>query len=81
MRQIREYCGIFGIYNAQDAAHKIYMGLHALQHRGQESAGIVTSGYDEGKGKKISDEELKRLSAFTDFIDSLDLEDFDKNKS
>ena len=35
----------------------------------------------EGKGKKISDEELKRLSAFTDFIDSLDLEDFDKNKS
>ncbi len=34
----------------------------------------------EGKGKKISDEELKRLSAFTDFIDSLDLEDFDKNK-
>ena len=35
----------------------------------------------EGKGKKISDEELKRLSAFSDFIDSLDLEDFDKNKS
>ncbi len=35
----------------------------------------------EGKGKKISEEELKRLSAFTDFIDSLDLEDFDKNKS
>jgi hypothetical protein len=35
----------------------------------------------EGKGKKVSDEELKRLSAFSDFIDSLDLEDFDKNKS
>ena len=35
----------------------------------------------EGKGKKISDEELKRLSAFSDFIDTLDLEDFDKNKS
>jgi len=35
----------------------------------------------EGKGKKISDEELKRLSAFSDFIDSLDLEDFDKHKS
>jgi bifunctional DNase/RNase len=33
------------------------------------------------KGKKISDEELKRLSAFSDFIDSLDLEDFGKNKS
>ncbi len=35
----------------------------------------------EGKSKKISDEELKRLSAFSDFIDSLDLEDFDKHKS
>jgi len=35
----------------------------------------------EGKGKKISDEELKRLSAFSDFIDTLDLEDFNKNKS
>lgn len=35
----------------------------------------------EEKGKKTSDEELKRLSAFSDFIDSLDLEDFDKNKS
>ena len=35
----------------------------------------------EGKGKKISDEELKRLSAFSDFIDTLDLEDFDKHKS
>ncbi|MCJ7769110.1 MAG: bifunctional nuclease family protein [Dehalococcoidales bacterium] len=36
---------------------------------------------EEGKGKKTSDEELKRLSAFSDFIDGLDLEDFDKNKS
>ncbi len=35
----------------------------------------------EGRGKKTSDEELKRLSAFSDFIDSLDLEDFDKNRS
>ena len=53
MRQIREYCGIFGIFNARDAAHKIYMGLHALQHRGQESAGIVTSVFDEKRGKKV----------------------------
>lgn len=35
----------------------------------------------EGKGKKISDEELKRLSAFRDFIDNLDLDDFGKRKS
>ena len=35
----------------------------------------------EGKSRRISDEELKRLSAFSDFIDSLDLEDFGKHKS
>ena len=35
----------------------------------------------KGKGRKISDEELKRLSAFRDFIDNLDLDDFDKRKS
>jgi hypothetical protein len=34
-----------------------------------------------GKGKKPSDEELKRMSAFYDFINTLDLEDFDKHKS
>lgn len=33
-------CGIFGIYNHRDAANLTYLGLHALQHRGQESAGI-----------------------------------------
>ncbi|HEY8375308.1 MAG TPA: amidophosphoribosyltransferase, partial [Nannocystis sp.] len=39
-------CGVFGIYNHPEAANLTYLGLHALQHRGQESAGIVTS--DEG---------------------------------
>jgi len=53
MPQIREYCGVFGIFNAQNAAQKIYLGLHALQHRGQESAGIVTSVFDESKGRKV----------------------------
>jgi bifunctional DNase/RNase len=32
-------------------------------------------------GKKVSDEEMKRMSAFHDFINTLDLEDFDKRKS
>jgi amidophosphoribosyltransferase len=53
MRQHRDFCGIFGIFNSDNAAHKIYLGLHALQHRGQESAGIVTSVFDEVKGKRI----------------------------
>lgn len=35
-------CGIFGIEGAQDAANLTYLGLYALQHRGQESAGIVS---------------------------------------
>ncbi len=39
---LREECGIFGIFGATDAAAHTALGLHALQHRGQESAGIVT---------------------------------------
>ncbi|HYO16180.1 MAG TPA: amidophosphoribosyltransferase [Thermoanaerobaculia bacterium] len=35
-------CGIFGIDGCDDAAHLTYLGLYALQHRGQESAGIVS---------------------------------------
>lgn len=36
-------CGIFGIVNHSDAANLTYLGLHALQHRGQEGAGIVST--------------------------------------
>jgi len=42
----------------------------------QESGGSQT----DGKGKKLSEEEMRRLSAFTDFINTLDLEDLDKGK-
>lgn len=38
----KHYCGVFGIYNHPKAAELTYFGLYALQHRGQESAGIVT---------------------------------------
>ncbi|MEE8424157.1 MAG: amidophosphoribosyltransferase, partial [Thermodesulfobacteriota bacterium] len=36
-------CGIFGIYGHEEAANITYLGLYALQHRGQESTGIVSS--------------------------------------
>ncbi|QGY40583.1 amidophosphoribosyltransferase [Pseudodesulfovibrio cashew] len=38
----KEYCGLFGIYGSKEAARMTYFGLYAQQHRGQESAGIVT---------------------------------------
>ncbi len=38
----REECGIFGITGAENAAELTFQGLYALQHRGQESAGICT---------------------------------------
>lgn len=44
-KSIHSNCGVFGIYNHPQAAIMAYYGLHALQHRGQESAGIVTSEY------------------------------------
>ncbi|HVK59513.1 MAG TPA: amidophosphoribosyltransferase [Candidatus Kapabacteria bacterium] len=43
----KHYCGVFGIFNHPKAAELTYFGLYALQHRGQESAGIVT--YDGDK--------------------------------
>ena len=39
----RDHCGLFGIYGHPEAARLAYLGLYALQHRGQESAGIVAS--------------------------------------
>ncbi len=39
----RDECGVFGVFGRVEAANIAYLGLHALQHRGQESAGIVAS--------------------------------------
>jgi amidophosphoribosyltransferase len=38
----RDECGVFGVFDAEDAARLAYLGLYALQHRGQESTGIAT---------------------------------------
>jgi amidophosphoribosyltransferase len=40
--RFREECGLFGIYGLPEAAARTALGLHALQHRGQEAAGVVT---------------------------------------
>ena len=42
----KEECGVFGIYGHPEAANLAYLGLYSLQHRGQESAGIVASDGD-----------------------------------
>jgi amidophosphoribosyltransferase len=39
--KLREECGVFGIAGIDDAAAMVALGLHALQHRGQEAAGIT----------------------------------------
>src|SRR5262249_32686963 len=41
--KFREECGVVGIYAHPEAEKLAYLSLHALQHRGQESAGIVSS--------------------------------------
>lgn len=65
----REECAVFGIWNHEEASRMTYLSLYAMQHRGQESAGIVT--LDETQhlihkglglvGDVFSDDELKRL--------------------
>ncbi|MBU0951633.1 MAG: amidophosphoribosyltransferase [Elusimicrobia bacterium] len=67
---IKDYCGIFGIYNHKDAAQLTYLGLYALQHRGQESAGIVVS---DGKQFKYH----KKMGLVTDVFKQEDLENLE----
>lgn len=49
-------CGIFAIYNHKDAAELTYLGLYGIQHRGQESTGIITS-----DGEKIYRDNYKGM--------------------
>jgi len=61
----REECGIFAIYGHEDAARLTFFGLFALQHRGQESAGIVTSdgcNVSEHKGMGLASEVFKEAT-------------------
>jgi amidophosphoribosyltransferase len=56
--KFHDECGVFGIYGHPDAANLTYLGLYALQHRGQESAGIVST-----DGKKLYSEKSMGLVA------------------
>jgi amidophosphoribosyltransferase len=49
---LHEECGVFGIFGDPEAAEKTYLGLYALQHRGQESAGIASTSGDDIKLRK-----------------------------
>jgi amidophosphoribosyltransferase len=53
MDKFKDECGVFGIFGHPEAANMTYLGLYALQHRGQESAGIAAS---DGEQVRISRE-------------------------
>ena len=63
--KLREECGVMAVYDHPDAARQVYLGLYALQHRGQESAGIATA-----DGKNLSNIKGMGLVAdiFTDDV-------------
>ncbi|HHT9140361.1 MAG TPA: amidophosphoribosyltransferase [Candidatus Tripitaka californicus] len=66
---IKHGCGIMGVYGCPDAVDKVYYGLYALQHRGEESAGIASTNgkviqWHKGMGlvsQVFTPEDLKRL--------------------
>src|SRR3954452_17267261 len=61
-------CGVFGIHGHDEAANIAYLGMHALQHRGQESAGLVAA--EDGR--------LRRHVAMSLVSDAFDRESLKK---
>ena len=53
--KLREECGVMAVYNHSDAARLTYWGLYALQHRGQESAGIASVSSDRRRSETTHD--------------------------
>ncbi len=72
-KRLREECGVFGIFGHENAARITYLGLYALQHRGQESAGIVVSDGKQLTGSRgmglvyevFKEEKLQQLTGKT----------------
>ena len=61
--KFKDECGVFGIFGNPEAANLTYLGLYALQHRGQESAGIATS---DGERMRVSRAMGQVAEAFTE---------------
>lgn len=72
LRGLNEECGVFGIWNNENPAQLSYYGLHALQHRGQEGAGIVVTDRERLKAVKgeglvndvFDEEKLRAVDGF-----------------
>ncbi|HUP46674.1 MAG TPA: amidophosphoribosyltransferase [Thermoanaerobaculia bacterium] len=56
--KFKDECGVFGILNHRDASNLTYLGLYALQHRGQESAGIASVSIGEACGSTGEGEQI-----------------------
>ncbi|MFG6120373.1 MULTISPECIES: amidophosphoribosyltransferase [Thalassobacillus] len=70
IKGLNEECGIFGVWGHEESAQITYYGLHALQHRGQEGAGIVVSDGEElklAKGLGLVNDVFKQ-----DMLDNLE---------
>ena len=78
-RELHEECGVFGIIGHQDASQICYYGLHSLQHRGQEAAGICCENngkmiFHKGEGlvtEVFNQDKLKELIQLLDMLDIL----------
>ncbi len=57
--KLHEECGVFGVLGRGDAANLVYLGLYALQHRGQESAGIASV---NAEGRIVSEKEMGHVA-------------------
>jgi amidophosphoribosyltransferase len=66
--ELRESCGLFAVYGSPRAAHLTYLGLFSLQHRGQESAGLVVS-----DGQRIRSK--KGMGLLNDVVSSADFDE------
>lgn len=69
IKGLNEECGIFGVWGHPDAAQITYYGLHSLQHRGQEGAGIVTTNGEVMRG-------VKGLGLVTEVFKQDEMKDF-----